>query len=262
MDNIIYALIDPRNEEVRYIGKSTQGLKRPRQHKNPYQLRHEKHTYKTRWIKQLLNLGLTYKIRIIQSYLTSDYLSEAEKFWISLFIKRGCRLTNITEGGEGVSGYVPGPEAIDKLIKSHHGLSGEKIPKAIQMYKEGLSIANIAKILGVSTMTVRSTLIRQNITRRLAGRHNRFNLEQEKTIVREYLNGKSSLALGRLHRVSNQTVINILKRSGVSPRILKNTRFRSAQKNRKSEAGPLISPVSLNCHSENSIHYSNDHAPT
>ena len=60
---LVYALIDPRTGAVRYIGKSSTGMRRPRQHINKCYLAGD--DYKARWIRQLLSLGLTYEIAIL-----------------------------------------------------------------------------------------------------------------------------------------------------------------------------------------------------
>jgi hypothetical protein len=94
---LIYGLVDPRDGQLRYIGKSAFGMERPR----------AKHaTYCRCWEKQLENLGMTKKIVVIQDLgdeCDLKFLSDVEIFWIAYFRKMGARLTNMTDGGDGIS---------------------------------------------------------------------------------------------------------------------------------------------------------------
>lgn len=102
---IIYALCDPRTGEVRYIGKSSDGLRRPESHAKPGVLRREKSHVKN-WIKSLVVLGLRPQIEIVEEHVSNETLNEAERFYIVYFRFLGFRLTNQTEGGEGAPGVV------------------------------------------------------------------------------------------------------------------------------------------------------------
>lgn len=105
---LIYALTDPRDGSVRYIGKSSHGMERPRSHKNLAQRTDGKcqlnHCYN--WVRQLLQLGLMYDVVVLEESPTGDGLSTREIWWIAFAREWGCRLTNLTNGGEGLSGYV------------------------------------------------------------------------------------------------------------------------------------------------------------
>ena len=61
---IIYGLTDPRTGEVRYVGKSTSGMNRPRAHRWPTHMRLNTHT--AAWVRKLHSLGLTYGIDVIE----------------------------------------------------------------------------------------------------------------------------------------------------------------------------------------------------
>jgi hypothetical protein len=100
MTSCIYALIDPRDGQVRYVGKTTIGLSRARQHAQPCYLRRDK-GHKANWIRTLIAAGLTYSIVCLYEAPTAEYLDDAEVFWIAEMRRRGCKLTNATAGGEG-----------------------------------------------------------------------------------------------------------------------------------------------------------------
>jgi len=91
----IYILLDPRNDQVRYVGKTITPKKRFTRHKNEKKLHH-----RGCWIRQLRREKLIPIMEII------DITPETEwKFWeshyISLYKSWGFKLTNETNGGEG-----------------------------------------------------------------------------------------------------------------------------------------------------------------
>lgn len=101
---LIYGLVDPRTKLVRYVGKSSSGLTRPRSHLCPSNLAHR--TYSARWIKSLLALGLRYEIVVLETP-HKEILSDTERWWIAYGRASGWPLTNLTDGGEGAFGTHP-----------------------------------------------------------------------------------------------------------------------------------------------------------
>lgn len=100
----IYGLVDPRTALVRYIGRTSTGLSRPRSHGRPAVLKRLSHLHSARWIRQLQSSGLNYEIVVLEGFTGPDQLSESEQWWI--LYGRGCGwpLTNATDGGEGTTG--------------------------------------------------------------------------------------------------------------------------------------------------------------
>lgn len=96
---LIYGLVDPRSGEIRYIGKSSRGLKRPRQHARPQALVAD--TYKNRWLREVLAAGCSYTIVVLEELESADLLDEAERRWIAHGRAEGWALTNGTAGGDG-----------------------------------------------------------------------------------------------------------------------------------------------------------------
>lgn len=99
---IVYGLVDPRSDELRYVGKSTSGLIRPRSHFCPSNL--TERTHKGHWVKSLVTVGLRPQIVILEEVPEDASLNEAEEFFIAYFRFLGCRLTNATKGGDGARG--------------------------------------------------------------------------------------------------------------------------------------------------------------
>jgi len=115
--NIVYGLVDPHTLLVRYVGLSTNGLKRPNGHRAPSSLRCKSH--KNAWIKTLFDAGLDYTIVVLEVVATKDALPAAERFWIALGRAFGWPLTNLTDGGDG--GLNPAPETRAKVSAALRG---------------------------------------------------------------------------------------------------------------------------------------------
>jgi len=94
----IYVLIDPRNQEIRYVGKTTQRLSdRLSCHRTG--ARRGDRDWRSRWIAKLLRCGYDPIILLVQEVDSTEW-DLAENYWIKYYRSMGCRLTNGTEGGE------------------------------------------------------------------------------------------------------------------------------------------------------------------
>lgn len=97
MDSIfIYLLRDPRDERVRYVGKTNNPKKRKVTHFSQSMLAHG--AAKTRWVLELRSLGLRPIFEIIET-CTKETWRERERYWIAHY--GGIReLFNARLGGE------------------------------------------------------------------------------------------------------------------------------------------------------------------
>jgi len=121
---MIYGLVDPRDGQLRYVGKSSNGLSRPRTHWKNTRLR-ESRDHCHNWIRNVLLSGRVPDVVVIQDICEndSDILNDSEVFWISYFRKMGCHLTNMSDGGEGQNGFRHSHETREKMRLSHTGKS-------------------------------------------------------------------------------------------------------------------------------------------
>lgn len=119
MRPFIYGLVDPRTLLVRYVGSSTRGLRRPRQHGEPYRLR--THNHKNAWIKSLHAFGLDYEIVILEETSSREVLPALERFWIAYGRACGWPLTNLTDGGEGTLGVERSAETRERMAAALRG---------------------------------------------------------------------------------------------------------------------------------------------
>lgn len=136
MKFIIYGLTDPQTQEIRYIGKSSSGMQRPREHLKPTALK--KDSYKTRWILSLLTQGVKPEIIVLQVVDSHDGLYELEQHWIKRLTIDGARLTNLTDGGEGTHGYKHTKKTKELLSLMKMGKPGVKgIPSPYKGKRRG-----------------------------------------------------------------------------------------------------------------------------
>lgn len=93
----IYALIDPRTKQIRYVGKSDNPHGRLVEH-----LREKGALDKNQWLYNLLREGQQPELRILEEVpLHPPYLwQEREQWWIIHLRKQGAQLTNVVYGGE------------------------------------------------------------------------------------------------------------------------------------------------------------------
>ena len=113
---LIYALLDPRDLQVRYIGKSVEPRRRMQFH-----YRGETRGYCRNWERQLIRLGLKpipLPLEIVEDFW---WAAEREKVWIERAKTAGYKLVNVTEGGEGTLGFSPSGATRQKMRQAKLG---------------------------------------------------------------------------------------------------------------------------------------------
>lgn len=98
MEQYIYVLIDPRTQQVRYVGKTNKPKERLHKHIQSARLI-KKPNRNMSWVKSLLNVDLKPIMEVIDTVNDNDW-----KFWemhyISLYKSWGFKLNNHTNGGD------------------------------------------------------------------------------------------------------------------------------------------------------------------
>ena len=160
----IYGLVDKSKNELKYIGKSINPQSRYRKH---LQDSHKKNSYKDNWIYSSLENNNKPELLII------DEVDEVnwefwEKHYISYYKSIGCKLTNISEGGENppnLTGRKRTKDEIERISKSNTGKKrSEETRKTISLSKKGKPIPHL------NNGKERSHSHRKNLSLSLKGR--------------------------------------------------------------------------------------------
>lgn len=132
----IYALIDPRTNAIRYVGKANNPQARFRVHVSP-----RGKTYAQCWIRQLYKGGMRPKLIILEE-IPQIFWRQREAWWIDFHKRRGCRLTNLIPGGIGPrSGRKPSKETRLKMSAARKGRKhDEEWCKALSESHKGLGL--------------------------------------------------------------------------------------------------------------------------
>jgi hypothetical protein len=85
----IYALIDPRNNSVRYVGQTLYPTMRLHSHNRPTDS-----LPKSQWIRELSAEGHTARMEILEE-TTKAAARVRELYWIAEHLSRGAALTNV-----------------------------------------------------------------------------------------------------------------------------------------------------------------------
>lgn len=116
---LIYALVDPIDKNIKYIGRSSNKLSRPKWHLSQHTFT-KSHLKVHRWIKGLAQKGLEPKIEILESWqnISNSDLNKSEIKWISIYKPLG-HLHNLTDGGDGTLGMKLSEKHRNKIINSN-----------------------------------------------------------------------------------------------------------------------------------------------
>lgn len=115
-EGYIYGLVDPRDNEIKYIGKTLSKLNiRLNAHIND-----KKQSKKQSWIKHLKDLSLLPTIILLDTCNEKDCYYW-EQWWIQVFKSWGFELKNLTDGGPGSTGLKKSQEERKKMSEIRKG---------------------------------------------------------------------------------------------------------------------------------------------
>jgi hypothetical protein len=179
MPNIIYGLIDPNTNELRYVGFTTRPHIRFSDHCKPSFLRSP--THKNNWIKQLKNNNQKPIFIIIEEYNNKEELPQAEIDMIAYFKYIGCNLTNSTGGGRGTFGRIVPEETRKKISMINKGRKvSEEARKKWKIANKGKPSPNKGK---KASEELRKKLSLAHIG--IQGKKRILSKEQEEEIIKE-----------------------------------------------------------------------------
>jgi group I intron endonuclease len=160
----IYGLVDAINNELKYIGKSINPKSRYKKH---LQDSIKKISYKDKWIYSLLEKNIKPELLIIDEVDNESWVFW-EKHYISYYKSIGCKLTNLSEGGDNPpnhTGRKRTEDEIERIRKSNLGKKrNEETRKKMSDSKKG------KPILHLNNGKERSLSHKKNLSLSLKGR--------------------------------------------------------------------------------------------
>lgn len=112
--HVVYGLVDPRDGELRYVGKSSRGEKRPQWHRTARGRLGR--THRARWLRLLFTTtGRSPCIAILRECASEFEALQQEVILIEMFRALGYALTNETVGGDGTSGRIMPPDEVERM---------------------------------------------------------------------------------------------------------------------------------------------------
>src|SRR6266699_2360003 len=148
----IYALTDPRDNGVRYIGITVNPDERLKQH-----IWGDINLPKRDWIRELNQSGLAPIMCSIETAETEGEALEREAYWIQQYLSKGVRLVNILmtpyTNTHALVGIITGRVTLDALI-TESGLRKKELAD-----QSGVDVATIIRI-GNGKATTRVTVVK------------------------------------------------------------------------------------------------------
>lgn len=126
----MYGLRDPRDGLLKYVGKSSSGLRRPNSHRHPCRQKQGHHLPVYRWVRSLERVGLTYVVDVLQECGCKEELPDAERAHIFRLRNEGTPLLNLTDGGDGSPGCIPAASTRQKMRVARLGRVGPNAGKS------------------------------------------------------------------------------------------------------------------------------------
>jgi hypothetical protein len=122
MPHVVYVLVDPRTDAIRYVGYTNDPERRLRAHMKPSGLRG--HAHRENWLRSLRAEGVWPDLVVIAQRQTHEDIQEAEREAIARLRVAGHDLTNGTPGGDGgptTKGRTPTAEEVSRRVATRRG---------------------------------------------------------------------------------------------------------------------------------------------
>lgn len=144
----IYGLIDPRNGQLRYVGKSIDPKRRLLWHKKTTNM------HMVNWLNLLSKESLKPEMHILEISNENEWI-EDERFWIQYMKFLGCNLINMKVGGEGPNGW---------------GHISDETKRKISIANKGRKMSEETKSKMIKTLTGRK--LNYKITKEIVNKRN------------------------------------------------------------------------------------------
>lgn len=145
---VVYAVVDPRSDEVCYVGQTKRPNERARRHRLG-----KTHGNVRAWERRLISLGLEPVFRVLEDDLTVSQIDERESYWIAKGLALGWPLLNLLDGSIGyIGGNIPSDvrQKISETMKENwadaefHEEQTQRIRKALADPKVRARLSKLA----------------------------------------------------------------------------------------------------------------------
>ena len=188
MREVVYGLLDPRNGDIRYVGRTNNPKGRLVAHHSSPSARDRTHC--ANWKRQMAADGVCCEMAILAKDLSPERARKEEQWWIAYGLRKGkWPLTNLTEGGEGTNGFVM-PESAKAAI----GASKRGIPRS-EDTRAKLRIANLGTKHAPTSEEQKAKLRASNLGKK---HNNGANISAAKTGKKCSEQGRANMSVARI----------------------------------------------------------------
>ena len=159
-NNLIYGIVDPTNNTCMYVGKTTEGIKRPAIH-----LTHSHNINLREWVCELHNNNLVPNIIILEKGLALDKIDAKEIFWINEYKKSNSNLFNkqllqkpnecieySTEDLQYLSVMLNDVSSIIKSVRYKFNITQQELADLCNISRSTLSLAENNNIVNIDLL--------------------------------------------------------------------------------------------------------------
>ena len=169
---VVYVLIDPRDDVVRYVGITDQTTNR---RLNQHLKCTDGNNEKSEWINALMAVGMKPKIKTIEEGLTLQEANERETYWIKHYLAGNIPITNRAKAPSSpyrpdsaylLRGSHGGRNIRPATISTHHTVpylmtgderaQDEWITMSEAAKRLGVNLSKISRLAGVGRIETRS----------------------------------------------------------------------------------------------------------
>ncbi len=208
-----YVYVHRRNDTGApfYVGKGKGARLRVTQHRNPF------------WKRVAEKAG--WSASVVLRDLDEELAHLAEMELIAKYRAIGVRLTNLTDGGEGLSGYKRSPESIEASVKNRRGVKRpdvsarmKGIPKSAE-HRANLSAAKIGRKASEEARRAMSESRKGRPSTMLGKKHRPETIEK----IRQAGIGEKNPFFGKTH---SQEVVDRIREANIGRKHSEETRAR------------------------------------
>lgn len=185
----IYVLVDPRDDMIRYVGKTINLRARYACHCCP---KEGNGLYVKRWLKQLKDQNL-YPVMELLEICTDDIWKEREIYWIAMGKELNWPITNLTKGGETTTGYkhteetkrIIGEKSKAKIITEETRQRNSKAKKGVpitEQHRENIRISKLGNKNAVGCVRTEAFKEARRISSRANPTKAKLSMEDIKSI--------------------------------------------------------------------------------